>query len=212
LSYLNKMGIVTVYASPIFEAVQGSAHGYDTINPHEINPEIGSRRELERISDLLKQKGMGWIQDIVPNHMAFDASNNWLTDVLKKGEDSFFKKFFDLEYVDPEFFEGKPMVPFLGTSLDEAIENGDLKLVYKSNELFLTYGDQHWPVNDNGKQTVFKSATQDIESKRLIREIVDEQFYRLCSWEETDQRINYRRFFTVNGLICLNMQRKKVFT
>src|SRR5206468_9069385 len=30
-------------------------------------------------------------------------------------------------------------------------------------------------------------------------------------WQETDRRINYRRFFTVNGLICLNIQDRHVF-
>jgi maltooligosyltrehalose synthase len=42
ISYLQKLGIKTVYASPIFEATPGSTHGYDALNPHHINPEIGT--------------------------------------------------------------------------------------------------------------------------------------------------------------------------
>jgi (1->4)-alpha-D-glucan 1-alpha-D-glucosylmutase len=45
----------------------------------------------------------------------------------------------------------------------------------------------------------------------LLRELVDQQFYRLSFWKETDRRINYRRFFTVNELICLRMEDEKVF-
>src|SRR5690606_20076517 len=44
-----------------------------------------------------------------------------------------------------------------------------------------------------------------------LRQILDEQHYRLCFWQETDHTINYRRFFTVNGLICLNIQNDAVF-
>ncbi|RZJ87984.1 MAG: hypothetical protein EOO20_14785, partial [Chryseobacterium sp.] len=34
IPYLKNLGVDTIYASPIFEAVEGSMHGYDTINPH----------------------------------------------------------------------------------------------------------------------------------------------------------------------------------
>src|SRR5437773_5205623 len=45
----------------------------------------------------------------------------------------------------------------------------------------------------------------------LLQKIAEGQFYRLCNWRETDTIINYRRFFTVNGLISTNMQDKTVF-
>ena len=50
-------------------------------------------------------------------------------------------------------------------------------------------------------------ALQELADKpeRLLA-IAQDQSYRLCHWRETDGQINYRRFFTVNGLICLNMQ------
>ncbi|HEU4472491.1 MAG TPA: malto-oligosyltrehalose synthase, partial [Flavisolibacter sp.] len=45
----------------------------------------------------------------------------------------------------------------------------------------------------------------------LLKEVEQQQVYRLCHWQETDRQINYRRFFTVNGLICLNIQDPHVF-
>ncbi len=45
----------------------------------------------------------------------------------------------------------------------------------------------------------------------LLQKIADQQVYQLCDWQKTDYQINFRRFFTVNGLICLNMQKKDVF-
>src|SRR5436190_19492033 len=88
LPYLRDLGVKTIYASPVFEAVPGSNHGYDIVNPHRINPEIGTLSELEEISASLKQLGMSWLQDIVPNHMAFHANNSRLMDVMETGSDS----------------------------------------------------------------------------------------------------------------------------
>src|SRR5207244_1176346 len=50
-----------------------------------------------------------------------------------------------------------------------------------------------------------KVAAINQDKERLLA-LAGDQVYRLCHWQETDGRINYRRFFTVNGLICLNMQ------
>src|SRR6476646_7993199 len=83
LDYLEKLGISTIYASPIFTAVRGSLHGYDLCDPHSINPEIGTEHELRQIVEELQSKKMGWLQDIVPNHMAFDVLNARLVDVME---------------------------------------------------------------------------------------------------------------------------------
>ena len=45
----------------------------------------------------------------------------------------------------------------------------------------------------------------------LKEKIPGQKHYILCPWQETDKRINYRRFFLVNGLICTNIQDDKVF-
>src|SRR5687767_4124144 len=75
IPYLQKLGVGAVYASPIFRAVPGSTHGYDGLNPHAINEEIGTLEQLTAISQQLKASNVGWLQDIVPNHMAFDHRN-----------------------------------------------------------------------------------------------------------------------------------------
>ena len=96
IPYLGELGVSTVYASPIFEAVPGSNHGYDVVDPHRINPEIGTLEQFRKISQKLRQLGISWLQDIVPNHMAFDQQNAWLMDVLEKGQQSAYARFFDI--------------------------------------------------------------------------------------------------------------------
>lgn len=204
LPYLHQLGIKTIYASPVRTAVPGSTHGYDGTDPDQINPEIGIEEELMKISRKLKEYGMGWIQDIVPNHLAFSSDNRWLMDVLKKGTQSSFAPFFD-RLGD---IQAPLMVPFLGKPLQDVIKDGALKLVFSGNTATLNYADTAYPVNDDTQETLQQEV---INTPEILQQIADGQYYRLCYWRETEQHINYRRFFTINGLICLNVQEPAVF-
>jgi len=58
---------------------------------------------------------MGWVQDIVPNHMAYDSQNAWLMDVLENGPDSESFDFFDIEWERTyEDIKGRVLAPMLG--------------------------------------------------------------------------------------------------
>ena len=94
LPYLAQLGIDTIYASPIFQARPGSTHGYDVTNANILNPEIGTPEEFESLMAAVKKHGLKWLQDIVPNHMAFHESNAWLMDVFEKGPASGILPFF----------------------------------------------------------------------------------------------------------------------
>src|ERR1700761_4433136 len=143
IPYLEQLGVSTIYASPIFKAVPGSNHGYDVTDPHLINPEIGTLAQFRGISKKLKELNIGWLQDIVPNHMAFHPDNQWLWDVLEKGQASAYATFFDI------LWPGKLMVPFLGSALEEVVAKKELQLIKKHNSDFLRYGGTDYPVAPN---------------------------------------------------------------
>lgn len=262
IPYLCKLGVKTIYASPVFEAVPGSTHGYDVVNPHRINPEIGTEQELKELTQRLQLLNISWLQDIVPNHMAFHSSNDWLMDVLEKGRQSPYASFFDITWTSP-LFHGRLMVPFLSGSLEEALEKKEIKISYQKGKFVVTYFDQYYPLAPRSYKTILQSITPENEGIRLwieqtqhlhaitdavaysfrwhelllqlealihagaidsgeclqrihsnthqLTALLEAQVYRLCSWQETDHQINFRRFFTVNGLICLNMQSEEVF-
>jgi (1->4)-alpha-D-glucan 1-alpha-D-glucosylmutase len=100
VTYLNCLGISDVYASPVLKARQGSPHGYDVIDPTELNPELGSKKDFEDLVKGLRQHGMGLLLDIVPNHMATSRENPWWRDVQEKGPDSPFASFFDIGWLN----------------------------------------------------------------------------------------------------------------
>ncbi|SOD14094.1 malto-oligosyltrehalose synthase [Pedobacter xixiisoli] len=199
IPYLHGLGIKTIYASPIYKSVPGSNHGYDVTDPNQINPEIGTLEELREISALLKSKEMYWLQDIVPNHMGFHQDNAWLMDVLQNGEQSAYRQHFDL--ITSNLEKEPIMVPFLGDDLDKVIERNELELIQNEDHYSIKYFDSLWPINNRYPNP------EAVELKELIAH----QYYRLCNYRETNSQINYRRFFTVNSLICLNMQLQQVF-
>lgn len=103
------LGISHCYCSPILKAKKGTKHGYDLINPLEINPEIGTKEEFICFAEQLKDAGMGLIIDIVPNHMYIGSDDNkWWQDVLAKGPASPFAKYFDIDWEN-----GKVVLPIL---------------------------------------------------------------------------------------------------
>src|SRR5688500_6133774 len=98
VDYLQDLGIGWIYASPVLSALPGSDHGYDVTDPFSIHAETGSMNELRELSTHLKRKGMGWLQDIVPNHMALSSHNILLKDVLERFRTSPYFSLFDIDW------------------------------------------------------------------------------------------------------------------
>ncbi|MGV8074150.1 MAG: malto-oligosyltrehalose synthase [Syntrophobacteraceae bacterium] len=147
VSYLSALGISCIYASPVFMARKGSTHGYDIIDPNRVNPELGSEEEFHRLLEEVNRQGISWLQDIVPNHMAYDMQNEMMIDVLENGPNSRYFLFFDVEWDHPqEGIRGRVLAPFLGRYLGEAIENGELGLHYNENGFAVHYYDLAFPI------------------------------------------------------------------
>jgi (1->4)-alpha-D-glucan 1-alpha-D-glucosylmutase len=139
-NYLARLGISDLYASPIFKARAGSSHGYDVVDPTQLNPELGTQEAFEALVQELQQKQIGWLQDIVPNHMAYDSANQWLMDVLEHGPSSKYVEYFDIAWNSPFESNLEPiLVPLLGNFYGECLENGQIQLKYDQNGLSVNY-------------------------------------------------------------------------
>jgi (1->4)-alpha-D-glucan 1-alpha-D-glucosylmutase len=146
-AYLAEFGISDVYASPIFKARSGSTHGYDVVDPKQINPELGAKEKFEELAEDIKNYGLGWVQDIVPNHMAFDSHNPILVDVLENGPESQYRDFFDIDWNHPyEGIRGRVLAPFLGKFYGDCLESGELQLQYGQQGLTVNYYDHQFPI------------------------------------------------------------------
>src|SRR2546428_13342365 len=68
--YLADLGISDLYLSPILKARKGSAHGYDVVDAVALNPELGTEEDFTALHAELRQRDLGILLDVVPNHMA----------------------------------------------------------------------------------------------------------------------------------------------
>ncbi|MEH0885143.1 malto-oligosyltrehalose synthase [Enterobacter sp. UNJFSC 003] len=194
--YFKDLGISHLYASPIFTATSGSAHGYDVTRPNEIDPAIGGRDGFERLSAALKQAGMGLILDIVPNHMSTSLENPWWRDVIEHGKQSRYARYFDIDWSRPL------TLPFLGDTFEAELEKGAITLKRDSvtGEASLVYYESAYPLNP-GTWAEGKS----------LAELHDAQSWRLMSWREAPKQLSWRRFFEITGLVGVRVEDPAVF-
>src|SRR5271169_3078528 len=101
--YLTVLGISHLYCSPYLQAAAGSTHGYDVVDPHHLNAELGGDPAYRRLVERLAQTGLGQVLDIVPNHMALAGrANAWWWDVLENGPSSRYAPYFDIDWDPPQ--------------------------------------------------------------------------------------------------------------
>jgi (1->4)-alpha-D-glucan 1-alpha-D-glucosylmutase len=166
LPYLISLGITDIYASPVFKARSGSMHGYDVIDPTQINSELGSEAEFQNLLIAVQNHSLGWIQDIVPNHMAFDSGNEMLMDVLEHGQKSPFASFFDIDWTHPdESLHGRLLAPFLGRFYGDCLDSGEITLSYEKRGLRVVYFDLHFPLRIDSYARVFGYGLQKLISR-----------------------------------------------
>ena len=85
VDYLADLGISDAYFSPYLDARPGSTHGYDVSDHGRMNPEIGDEAAHRRLIETLRDRGMGRVLDIVPNHMGIGGPNRFWLDMLEVG-------------------------------------------------------------------------------------------------------------------------------
>jgi (1->4)-alpha-D-glucan 1-alpha-D-glucosylmutase len=147
VAYLSDLGISDIYASPIFRAREGSTHGYDVVDPTQLNPELGTPEEFADLVTAVQQHYMGWLQDIVPNHMAYDSQNVWLMDILENGSDAESFDYFDIDWTPiSETIPARVLAPLLGNFYADCLEQGEIKLAYEESGLSINYFGLKFPV------------------------------------------------------------------
>jgi (1->4)-alpha-D-glucan 1-alpha-D-glucosylmutase len=60
-------------------------------------------------------------------------------------------------------------------------------------------------------EAIDRAVTEINKSVDSLDELLNQQYYRLAYWKTADQQLGYRRFFDVNTLIGLRMEREFVF-
>ena len=129
-AYLQELGISDLYASPLFKANPDSTHGYDVCDYSQVNPTLGTPADFEKLSQRLRELGVGLLLDMVPNHMACVCANDWWLDVLAKGPASPYADWFDINWrpLNPDL-QKRVLLPVLEDHYATVLEAGKLQLV-----------------------------------------------------------------------------------
>jgi len=164
IRYLSALGITDLYASPLFRARENSAHGYDVVDHAMIDPAIGTEEDFKSLANQLRQRGMGLMLDVVPNHMGIDDVNNaWWWDVLENGPSSPYATFFDIDWSPPkESLKDKVLLPFLGDQYGTVLENQQLQLAYDGERFSIAYFKHRFPVGPASWLTVLRFVLEKI--------------------------------------------------
>jgi len=278
------LGISDIYAAPIFKSRNGSIHGYDVIDPLQINAQLGGQEGFNRLITKAQEQHLGWIQDIVPNHMAFDSDNRLLMDIFENGSRSKYYAFFDVQWDHPyEHLKGKLLAHFLGDLYGRCLDKNEIRLQFDENGFSVHFYEWKFPLKVGSYSKVlgtdlnwltdkiqreekdyidfleiingFKNLEESTDSsnyynqlallkaqlwklyfsndliKRYIEflistyngipgdahslnkldELLSEQHYKLSFWKVGNEELNYRRFFTINGLLSVHIEEQEVF-
>ena len=138
--YRAALGISHLCTSPLLRARPGSRHGYDVVDHGQLNAELGTRADFDRLVDALHSHGMGLLMDIVPNHMGvLSGDNAWWLDVLENGAASAHADCFDIDWAaaDPAL-TGRVLLPLLGDQYGVVLERGELQLGFDRERGYFT--------------------------------------------------------------------------
>ena len=165
LPYLSQLGISHVYASPIVQARRGSTHGYDAIDPNKVNEELGGKNSFEALLKEAAALGLEWIQDIVPNHIAYTPESTFVSDIMQYGVDSRYHDFLDVDWNHPDpRLRGKILAPFLSGEYEECLQNGEIKLSYHDGFQIL-YGSIEFPVRISSYRNILSKTKTSQDPK-----------------------------------------------
>jgi (1->4)-alpha-D-glucan 1-alpha-D-glucosylmutase len=148
VDYLDALGISDVYASPVFTARAGSVHGYDVVDHDRVNPELGGEEAFDRLAARLRDRGMGLVLDLVPNHMCIaSADNSRWSDLLENGPASSSAPFFDVDWDPPKAdLKDKVLLPVLGDQYGRVLEAKEIQVVREGGAFRVVYYDHRFPL------------------------------------------------------------------
>jgi len=192
--YLHRLGIETLYLSPVLAAVPGSTHGYDVIDPGRLDPSLGTPEQFEALLEELSAHDMRVLLDVVPNHMAAAPSNRWWWDTLQQGQTSAYADTFDIDWSQ---HGGRVLLPALGRPLADACQEASVR--QDNDEMLLEIDGKRFPL------------APDSQLGTPLPDLLAAQDYRPALWRLGDTAGNYRRFFNIDELVGVRVEDPEVF-
>lgn len=207
VDYLRDLGVDWAYLSPLLRATAGSDHGYDVVDPSQIDPSRGGPDGLDGFASAARVAGLGILVDIVPNHVGVSEpdQNPWWWDLLSHGRASRYAAAFD---VDWDFGGGKVRVPMLGSAVTDAAAAGEIRIEGEE----LRYFDYRFPLAAGSVSAEDRARlAANPADPSVVLGVHARQHYELMHWRRESSELNYRRFFAVSSLAAIRVEDPQVF-
>ncbi len=220
---LAELGVSHLYLSPCLEAVPGSTHGYDVVDPTRIRAELGGEAGLRALADTAHAGGLGLVLDVVPNHVALvSPANPWWWDTLAHGPDGRYGRHLDIHWRPGPYGQPTLLLPELGRPLEEELAGDDLRLEHDPTDRppawRIRYHEHAWPLAPGSLETAGLdpadvAGTRDAvdHDRTRLADLLDRQHYRLAHWRRANEELDHRRFFDVSTLGGVRVEDPQVF-
>lgn len=220
---LATLGISHLYLSPCLEAVPGSMHGYDVLDPGRIRASLGGEPGLRALAATAHAAGLGLLLDIVPNHVALVSPDNpWWWDTLAHGPGGRYARHLDVHWQPGTHGQPSLLVPELGEPLPAALAGDALQLAHvddgRQPAWRVVYHEHAWPIAAGTLAAAGldqHDVTATIATCRTDRDrfgdLLDRQHHRLGFWRRANQELDHRRFFDVDTLGAVRVEDPAVF-
>jgi (1->4)-alpha-D-glucan 1-alpha-D-glucosylmutase len=176
LAYLAELGISHVYLSPCLQAVPGSQHGYDVVDPTKVSDDLGGEQAWTGFVDAARALGLRILLDIVPNHMSASQHNPWWDHVLQHGPFSKFAEFFDFR--NPPGHRFCVHLCSLAKPYGAAMEAGELSIEMVQGRPRVKHYENSWPLGPASWGELLSAAGEpcfsELERLQLIESPVEE--------------------------------------
>lgn len=167
--YLRDLGVSHVYSSPYLQAAPGSKHGYDVVDHHKVNEELGGAEAHDRFSKRLGECHLGQVLDIVPNHMAISGRRNRLWwDIWENGPSSRYAPYFDINWQSRDLkLRNKLLVPILGDHYGRVLSRGEVQVKRCGADFFIQYHENELPMSPRSLVPLLSKAATGTGSDYL---------------------------------------------
>jgi len=176
LAYLAELGISHVYLSPCLQAVPGSQHGYDVVDPTKVSDDLGGEQAWTGFVDAARALNLRILLDIVPNHMSASHYNPWWDHVLQHGPFSKFAEFFDFR--NPQGHRFCVHLCSLAKPYGAAMEAGELSIEMVQGAPRVKHYENTWPLGPASWGELLSAGGErcfsELERLQLIESPVEE--------------------------------------
>lgn len=224
LDDLADLGVTVLYLNPIFAAP--SNHRYDTSSYDEIDPDLGTRADFDRLVAEAKARGIRVLLDGVFNHVSsdspwFDRGRRYAEVGACEAADSAYRSWFTFRAPKPN--EPSPCaasaaggddtyyVGWFGfDTIPEVVEQGAVYDLYTGPDgvvrRWIRAGTAGWrlDVMDNLSHGFMRKIREAVKATDPDALILGEQWHDTSAWllgDEADTTMNYRFRRAVIGLV-----------